>query len=87
MDVKTLREWRIERGYGVRELCRLAGVNYAVLRIEQGRSRGRASTFRKLADALGVHITQIAEYRKLMGLDDESPARAEQNDEQEASAR
>ncbi len=70
MDVKPLREWRVSRGYGVRELCRLAGVNYpALLRIEQGKSRGRASTFRKLAEALGIEPLQIAEYRRLMGVD------------------
>lgn len=67
--VKSLREWRIARGYGLRELSRLAGVSYpALARIEQGKTRGRPSTYRALAQALGIDVLQIREYRALMGV-------------------
>ncbi len=68
--VRTLRAWRLLRGYGQRELARLAGVSHStVIGIEHGRYRGYPATWRKLAAVLGVELTQIAEYRRLMGLD------------------
>ena len=69
MDVHDLRYWRIARGYGVRELARRAGVMHrTVIRLERGLP-GQPATFRKLAQALGIEPLQIAEYRRLMGVD------------------
>ncbi|WP_038039176.1 helix-turn-helix domain-containing protein [Thermorudis peleae] len=66
-----LRRWRIERGYGIRELARRAGVSHATITaIEHGRRQlPRGETWRKLAEALAIKVTQIAEYRAAVGLD------------------
>lgn len=68
MDVKPLRVWRTERGYGLKELAKKAGVSHAtILAIEKGQSRGQAGTYRKLAEALGLEgPLQIAEYQRLV---------------------
>jgi hypothetical protein len=39
-----------------------------VIRLERGLP-GQPATFRKLAQALGIEPLQIAEYRRLMGVD------------------
>jgi transcriptional regulator with XRE-family HTH domain len=69
-----LRRWRLEQGYGLRELGRLAGVSHVTISaIERGeRIRPHGLTWRRLAHALGIEVTQIAEYRQLMGLDQDS---------------
>ncbi len=68
MEVKPLRTWRIERGYGLKELARKAGISHTtILRIEQGKTLGQAGTYRKLAEALGLAgPLQIAEYQRLV---------------------
>ena len=68
MEVKPLRVWRIEKGYGLKELARKAGISHTtVLRIEQGKTIGQAGTYRKLAEALQLAgPLQIAEYRALV---------------------
>ena len=68
MEVQSLRYWRIARGYGVRELARRAGIMHrTVIRLERGEP-GQPATFRKLASVLGIEPLQIAEYRRLVGL-------------------
>lgn len=75
MEVRTLREWRLKRGYGVREFARITGVTAnTIVELEAGRRRGWTRTWRELARALGIEPGQIAEYRKAFGLDP-SPAR------------
>ncbi len=70
IEVRTLREWRVLRGYGQRELARLAGVAYTtVAHLERGQSRGYPATWRRLADVLEVDVVQILEYRQAFGLD------------------
>ncbi len=69
-EVQPLRRWRAERALGLKELARQAGVSHAtILRIERGETLSQPRVYRKLADALGIAPLQIAEYRRLMGLD------------------
>lgn len=71
--VRTLRQWRILKGYSAGQLAKAAGITKsAVLRVESGKSRGNPSTWHALARALGVELEQIAEVRKLLKLDEES---------------
>ncbi|MBX6752734.1 MAG: helix-turn-helix transcriptional regulator [Thermorudis peleae] len=71
--VRSLREWRLLRGYGQRELARLAAVSHStIVGIERGRYRGYPSTWRKVAGVLGIDVAQIAEYRRAVGLDQET---------------
>lgn len=73
--VHSLREWRKLKGYGQRELARLAGLSHtAVHDLEQGKVKGWPATWRRIADALGVDVTQILEYRRAVGLDESDTA-------------
>lgn len=74
-QVWPLRRWRLERGYGIRELARRAGVSHATITaIENGvRQLPHGETWRKLAEALAIKVTQIAEYRRAVGLDESEP--------------
>jgi DNA-binding XRE family transcriptional regulator len=61
--MQTLREWRARRLLGVKALADLARVsNKTVVQIEAGRLVPRFTTMRKLADALGVEATEVAEF-------------------------
>lgn len=69
-EVRSLRDWRRLRGYGQRELARMAEISHSTLvGLEQGRHRGHPATWRKIAAALGVELLAIAEYRRAVGLD------------------
>jgi hypothetical protein len=51
-----LKAARDNRGYTVRELDYLSGVNYVTIsRLERGLAKARPATVEKLADALDVH--------------------------------
>jgi transcriptional regulator with XRE-family HTH domain len=53
-----------------RELAKAAGITQATLvDLEHGRGRPRASTMRKVAEALGVEPTAIAEFRRVIEAD------------------
>jgi transcriptional regulator with XRE-family HTH domain len=55
VDGKALRRLRKERALSQQEVTTITGVAQATLRDHQGSKRGaRASTLRKLAQALGV---------------------------------
>lgn len=70
--VRTLRQWRILRGYSAGQLAARAGLTKsAILRLESGKSRGWPQTWHTLARALEVDLEQIAEARKLLGLNGE----------------
>ncbi len=72
-EVKSLRHWRAERALGLKELAARAGVSHStILRIERGETLSQARVYRKLAQALGIEPLQIAEYRQLMGLEQEA---------------
>ena len=74
VDVRTLREWRLAKGYGQRELARLAGLSHAAVNdLERGKTKGYPATWRKIAQVLGIDVTQIAEYRRAVGLDASEP--------------
>jgi transcriptional regulator with XRE-family HTH domain len=61
--MQPLRIWRLARGWTQEELAERAGVNpVTVWRLERG-ARGRVTTWRAIAHALGVALDEIAEYR------------------------
>uniref|UniRef100_A0A831TEE6 XRE family transcriptional regulator n=1 Tax=Thermorudis peleae TaxID=1382356 RepID=A0A831TEE6_9BACT len=69
MEIRHLREWRLKRGYGLREFARLVDLSpNTLVELEAGRSRGYGRTWRKVAAALGIEPEQIAEYRTATGL-------------------
>jgi transcriptional regulator with XRE-family HTH domain len=66
MEVRTLWEWRNERGITRRQLAELAGVDPALLSdIEAMVVRGRKFVWHKIAKVLNVEPEQIYEYRLL----------------------
>ncbi len=60
---RTLKEARMGAYLTTRELAKRAGVAASTLwRIEQGKHIPHISTMRKIADVLGVHPSDIAEF-------------------------
>lgn len=60
--MRSLREWRLMRGWGVAELARAAGVTrWTVARLERG-LRVRPGAARRIAQVLGVSPWEIKEY-------------------------
>lgn len=60
VDGKTLRRLRRERALSQQDLTRMTGVAQATLSDLEGGKRGaRASTLRKLAEALGVEPREL----------------------------
>ena len=58
-----LKRLRRQAGYSVRALADRAGIAFATLwRIETGRATARPATAKKIADALGVSIPDVAEF-------------------------
>ena len=56
-----LRVWREHRGLSQSALARASGVNRVqIVEIEAGRNAGSVRTLRRLADALGVALDDIA---------------------------
>ena len=73
--VRTLKQWRLARGYSTRQLAQIAGLTKGtVVALEVGRSKGWPQTWKRIADALGIQPEQIAEYRRLMELDEKEQA-------------
>jgi transcriptional regulator with XRE-family HTH domain len=63
--IHTLRQWRKLKGYGQRELARLAGLSHTTASdLEQGKTKRLPATWWKLVVALGGGVTQILEYRR-----------------------
>lgn len=61
--MKTLREWRTERLWGIRDLARAAGTSdKTVVQVELGRQVPTFRTIRRISDALGVEPQQIREF-------------------------
>jgi DNA-binding XRE family transcriptional regulator len=57
----ALRAWRLNRGLTLEVLMERIGVSKGYLsQIEQGRKPGTLGVFRRLADALGVYIDDLA---------------------------
>jgi transcriptional regulator with XRE-family HTH domain len=61
--MKSLREWRVSRLLSLRDLAGAAGVTpKTILDLETGRRRATFASMRKLADALDVEPTEVAEF-------------------------
>ncbi len=59
--MKTIRQWRDERGWSQHELAVKLGVTAAtVYNWERGKNEPNVSTFRRLARILGVSMDEIA---------------------------
>lgn len=57
----TVRIWREHRGLSVKQLAEKADVSAAYIsQIEGGKREGTVSTLRKVADALGVALDDLA---------------------------
>jgi transcriptional regulator with XRE-family HTH domain len=66
MEVRTLWEWRNERGITRRQLAELVGVDAALLSdIEAMVVRGRKFVWHRIAQVLNIEPEQIYEYRLL----------------------
>lgn len=62
LEVQPLKEWRLRRHLSYRGLARAASVTtYTLLRAEKG-GRLHDLTQRKIADALGIKVEQVAEF-------------------------
>jgi len=60
VDGQTLRRLRRERALSQQDLVRITGVAQATLSdLERGKRGARASTLRKLAEALGVEPKEL----------------------------
>lgn len=57
----VIRAKRLERGFGLKEFARASGVDAGNLsRIERGRSSAHMATLRKIAAALELAVSDIA---------------------------
>lgn len=57
---KRIRDLRYERGLTYRALAELAGVNHSTIwRIETGAREGTPALLKRVADALGVAVSEI----------------------------
>ena len=66
--MRTLREWRTERLWSVRDLAEAAGVSTkTVVQLEHGRQRANYRTMRRVCEALGVEPRQVAEFAAAIG--------------------
>ena len=60
MNVEKLKEFRRRKALTQRDLANQAGISYVTInQIEQGKHVARASTIRKLAEALGVKPEEL----------------------------
>jgi len=56
----SIRNLRYERGLTYRELAAKAGVNYSTIhRIEHGKRGASVAVLKRIADALGVPVSDI----------------------------
>ena len=64
LDVRPLREWRVDRFWSIEKLAVRAGVSSkTVWNLEHGKTV-QPSTIEKIADALGIEPGQIEEARR-----------------------
>ncbi len=72
-EVRPLRQWREIRVMTMEELAEKSGLSrHTILRLEAGKHKPTARTVKGLMAALGVDPLQIAEYRRAVGLEEES---------------
>lgn len=73
-EVQPLKEWRLRGYWSFKRLAKKANVSTETLqRAERGRKLHEI-TQRKIADALGVHASQIAEFARQLQADDQEGA-------------
>ncbi len=61
-EILPLKEWRLRRYWTFRHLAQVAGVStFTLQRIEKG-GRVHEITARRIADALGLAVAQVAEF-------------------------
>ena len=66
--MKTIRQWREERGWSQHELAVKLGVTATTIyNWERGKNEPTASTFRRLAEVLGVSMGAIAQVEEEQG--------------------
>lgn len=73
--MKTLREWRLARLYGVRDLAKQSGVSTkTIVQVEHGRQLPRLQTIRRLSEALDVEPTEVEEFKQALDVLSKDPA-------------
>ncbi len=66
--MKSLREWRTERLWSVRDLAAAAGVSTkTVVQTEHGRQLPTFRTMRRISDALEATPAEIVEFAHALG--------------------
>jgi transcriptional regulator with XRE-family HTH domain len=61
--MRSLRSWRIERLWSVRDLAKRAGISTkTVIQLEHGRQRPTFRTMRRVCAALGVEPHEVSEF-------------------------
>jgi transcriptional regulator with XRE-family HTH domain len=69
--VRSLNQWRKLRLLTVRELAQTAGVGERTVRNVTAGTPPQLATIRRLSKALQVEPTQVNEFRRVIGLEDE----------------
>jgi transcriptional regulator with XRE-family HTH domain len=69
---RTLKQARMAQMFTVRGLAAAAGCSpHTVHEVEQGKRLPRFDTIRRLSAALGIEPTEIAEFRRVLLLEEE----------------
>jgi len=68
--VKSLREWRTQRLWSVRDLAGAAGVSTkTVVQIEHSRQLPTFRTMRRICGALEIEPAEVTEFAEALGKD------------------
>jgi transcriptional regulator with XRE-family HTH domain len=62
LEVRPLREWREQLRYTTRLLAKRADVSTATLHRAESGDKVWAASAHKIADALGIQVSQVAEF-------------------------
>ena len=62
--MQKLRALRMNQGYTARSLSRAAGLTDAAVWMVENRGAGRPQTLKKIADVLGVKVTDLLDDAK-----------------------
>ena len=77
IDGRKLRQWRERRLLTLRQLGAQSGVQFHTIHaIESGKQEPRASTLRKLVDALGIPVEEILAFDPINGEHDVETGKA-----------
>jgi transcriptional regulator with XRE-family HTH domain len=61
VDVRKLKEFRMNQGYSARGLSRAAGLTDSAVWMAENRRSASPETLKKIADVLGVKVTDLLE--------------------------